>query len=210
MSEWTYALASLAELKEVISVSSEGLDPTLENILKRASEVIETFLGRHVVTRAVDLTEYHTASEHFPGLLYLRQFPTISITSVSEGSWDSGIWTASTLLTANVDYTKDSAAGTLTRLSGSGIGAWATGHERMKVVYRGGVVTADIPGDIKEICLSLAARKYALLRRGGDSSVQSLSDGLGTTTRFLPSDLLRMEQVTLMRWQRFLATGRAA
>jgi hypothetical protein len=105
---------------------------------------------------------------------------------------------------------KDSAAGTLTRLSGSGVGTWATGHERMKVVYRGGVVTVDVPGDIKEICLSLAARKYALLRRGGDSSVQTVSDGMGSTTRFLPSDLLRIEQATLMRWQRLLATGRTA
>ena len=133
------------------------------------------------------------------------------MTSVAEGSWVSGAWVQTTLLVANVDYMKDSANGTLTRLSGSGIGAWATGHERMKVVYRGGVVSVDdVPGEIKGVCLNLATRKYALLRRGGDESVQTVSDGMGSTTRFLPSDLLRIEQATLARWQRLLTTGRAA
>ena len=68
-----------------------------------------------------------------------------------------------------------------------------------------------MPGAIKDVCLSLAVRKYAEQRRG-QAGAQSITDGMGSVTRYLPADLLRIEQDQLWQWRDLhqSTTGRRA
>lgn len=192
----TYALITLDELKEVLQLAGSGQDAVLEGVINRASESIETFLGRELVTRG-SLTEYHTRDSSGCDL-YLGQLPLTTITTVKEGAWSGGTWTASATLVANTDYVADMAAGKLSRLSSGAQGSWARGFESIQVVYAAGyATTAAVPQAIKDVAIALAARKFGQIKRGGDFSAQSVSDGIGSVSRFLPADLLRMDREAL-------------
>lgn len=210
----TYALCSAAELKRAMGASttdanSDDVEDTITDCIEFASAEIETFLNRLLVTRGA-ITEYHTPDGRFPSTLYLTQFPPITITSVSEGFWSGGSWTASDTLTANEDYTNYAAVGQLLRLSSSGSSSWSSGHEAVKVVYTAGYAnTAAVPQAIRRVCVALAKRSYSEIRRG-QASAQSLSDGMGQVTRFLPAELLQMERAALLPFVRHVTTGRAA
>jgi hypothetical protein len=209
MSLSTYALASVDELKQKLSISPEqaGQDVTLENILNRASEAIEAFLGRHIVTRGAK-TEYHTVSYGRSRLVAL-QFPVISVTSVKEGAWSAGTWTAAATLTVGTDYVQDATTGLFIRLSA----CWHSEQDGVQLVYSGGYAsTAAVPAPIKAKCLAIAAREYSQLRRGGDFAAQTISDAAGSVTRFLPAELLRSEQADLVHWKtgNYAPTGRVA
>jgi hypothetical protein len=212
----TYVLASKNELKRAIGLGTtdtltDDQEDKLADALEYASAEIEAFLCRLLVTRGA-ITEYHTASSQIQDgtALYLTQHPVITMTSVTEGYWDSGAWSAQDTLTANEDYASDVAAGTLIRLSGSNRTAWDAGHERVRVVYTAGyATTAAVPQGIRGVCVDLAARKHATWTRG-QAGAQSISDGMGSVTRFLPAELLTMEQHKLMLFRRLVTTGRAA
>lgn len=210
----TYALASLEQTKRACGIDTRiTMQPDAEDDLldaiEWASDEIERFLGRQLVTRG-NLTEYHTAWHESMSRLYLRQFPIISIVSVAEGSWDTGAWTASLALTASTDYMAETERGALLRLSGGSLGAWECGFERVKVVYSAGyATTAAVPDAIRRVALSLVARRWAEKKRGAPGA-QSVSDAMGSVTRFLPAELLRMEQDALQQFRRFLTTGRVA
>ena len=212
----TYALASLDEMKracgvDVLTVQAEG-NNFLDNLfdsLEFASDEIERFLERHLVTRGA-LTEYHTADKAQRSELFLGQFPVISITSVTEGYWSAGAFVTGTTLIAGTDYINDAATGRLIRLSGADQYSWQSGFERVKVVYAAGYAnTAAVPDKIARVCLALAARRFHEVN-SQSAGVQSKTDGLGTVTRFLPAELLRMEQDALAGERRHYTTGRAA
>jgi hypothetical protein len=213
MAEWTYALVSVAELKDVLSIGSDntGQDAVLEAVAQRASEAVESYCQRQFVVRSA-YTEFHSLDANTPAL-FLRQYPIATITSVKEGAWVAGTWTAALTLTAGTDYLAASASGRLQRLSGGGLSCWQSGLESVQVVYTAGYAnTAAVPGALKEVALGLAARKYSQIRRGGDFSAQTVSDGLGSVSRFLPAELLKMEKEQLSPWVRVevCSTGRVA
>jgi hypothetical protein len=216
-----YALASLDEMKRAcgVDVATVLVDGTnfLDNLydsLEFASDEVERYLSRHLVTRAVALTEYHTAQEPSPDVLYLRQYPVISAAPptgaaapvVALGSWSSGAWVLSETLVAGTDYLLNAEVGTITSLSGD----WSCERDAQRVVYWAGyTTTAAVPAKIRRLCLGLAQRRFAEIN-GGLAGVQSKTDGLGTLTRFLPAELLTMEQQALDAERRFRWTGRVA
>jgi len=214
----TYALASLDEMKKACGVNLDTVltdgDNFLENLydsLEFASDEVERYLQRHLVTRG-SLTEYHSASPSDPSVLFLRQFPIISPTApvVVEGYWSAGAYVVSTTLTVGTDYVAHGEEGKLIRLSGGAPTSWAIGYEGVRVVYAGGyATTAVVPDHLQRVCLSLASRRFAEVN-GGVGGVQSKTDGLGTVTRFLPAELLKMEQDALRSERRYYTTGRAA
>lgn len=214
----TYVVASKNEFKRALGISTaaapaleDDVEDTLSDCLEFASDEIERFLGRKLVTRGA-ITEYHTPSTAgYPELLYLTQFPVILFTSVSEGYWSAGAFVVSQALTSLTHYISDSDAGTLIRISDAGsTQPWLSGFETIRVVYTAGyATTADIPQAIRSVAVSLAARRYAAIKRG-NAGAQSFTDALGTVTRFLPAELLQMEQNALLQFRRFLTTGRAA
>lgn len=214
----TYALISPEELKTALgNLSGAAMDATIEGIINRVSDMIEAHLGRLIVTRTVPatpatrITEYHTLDSS-RSVLFLSQYPIITLTSVDEGWWSAGTWTSSLTLTAGTDYIANNPSGKLVRISGGMAGGWLCGMESVRVIYSAGVAsTADVPQGIKDVALSLAGRKFRELQRGGDSA-QQVMDGLGMTTRFLPSELLRMEKDALSAYRPwdFSCTGRVA
>lgn len=203
----TYALVSEAELKGILSidVTQVGQDSVIQGVINRASEAIETFLGRQIVTRG-SITEYHT-TDGYLDVLISNQFPVTTVTSIKEGEWSGGVWTAATTLTASTDYVYEAASGRFFRLNSK----WKAGRDGVQLVYAAGYAnTAAVPGPIKEICLNLAARRYSQIKRGGDFAAQTVSDAVGSVTRFLPSELLTMERQALYAWRshNYSQTGR--
>lgn len=210
----TYVLASKNELKRALLIATtdtlaDDKEDLLSDCIEFASDEIERFLDRLLVTRG-SITEYHTAAPQFAERLYLTQYPPITITSVQEGQWASGTWTAGTTLTASTDYLSEAAAGILIRQSGADVTAWSAGFERVKVVYTAGyATTAAVPIEVRRVAVALASRRFSEMSRG-QGGAQSISDGMGSVTRFLPSELLRMEKEALGSFRRFFTTGRAA
>jgi hypothetical protein len=201
---WPYALVSLAELKDELTVTGYQADAKLESVIARASELIEAELGGEVVTRGAQ-TEYYTR-DHASEVLQLAQWPVIAVTTAKEGAHGgAGSWVASTTLVSGTDYVLDKAAGVLLRISGGSRCAWAQGFESVQVVYRAGyadtagapVDAAAIPAALKDVALAVASRKYNQMKRGGDQGAQSQTDGFGTVSRFVPGDLLRAEREML-------------
>ena len=211
----TYALASVTQTRRACGIDETSVladgSTVLENVLDAiefASAEVERYLDRQVVTRGA-LTEYHTPAAD-PTLLFLAQLPIITITTVVEGYWSDGAYVVSKTLVAGTDYVARTAEGVLVRLSGGSPTSWPTQYEGTRVVYSAGyATTAAVPDHIRRHALSLTARYY-LERQNGLTGVQSRTDGLGTVSRFLPAELLKMEQDALASERRYFTTGRAA
>ncbi len=228
MADRTLSAYSLLSLDETLRACGIATSPaptgdTLNKLLdvaERVTDEIEAFLERQIVTRGSPaITEYHTlgvsesllglqvANERQGAVLQLGQFPIIAITSVAEGAWAAGTWTASYTLTSS-DYTADTAAGRLIRRSGGDTTSWASGFDSVKVVYTAGYsATATVPQRIKRVAAALAARMWGGEKRGY-ADAQSVNDGLGSITRFMPAELLRMERAALASERRYFTTGR--
>ncbi len=209
----TYALASLDQTKRACGVAT-AVSPALptdvnDNLIEAiegAGAQIEDYLERKLVTRGA-ITEYHSPVLERTAI-YLTQFPTISITTVDEGAWSGGAWASSATLVAGTDYLVD--GGRMLRLSSGALGAWPSGFESVRVVYTGGYAnTAGVPDLIRRVALQLAARRFAEIRRG-QPGAQTITDAMGSLTRFLPSELLKMEREALSSERRYYTTGRAA
>lgn len=209
MSLSTYALITPDEIKEALSLQGTGMDVPLENLANGVSDTVETALRRKIVSRG-SLTEYHTL-ERDVSQITLTQRPILSITTVKEGGWWSGAWTAQLVLTANVDYLSDKPAGKLMRMSGNTPTSWMLGIDSVQVVYTAGLAatTALVPAAIKRVALKLACREFQEMRRGGEGA-QQMNDGMGFVTRFMPSELLRLEETALGPFlvETFGSTGR--
>lgn len=198
-----FALVSLAELKAHLTVSGSGLDSVLELVIDRASDAIEAHLAGELVTRGqvTELYTFDASSE----VLQLAQWPVIALATVKEGAHGGGAWTAAATLVEGTDFVVDKAAGRLTRISGGARRRWAVGFESVQVVYRAGYQdaagspadAAPVPPAIRDVCLALAARRYSQIKRAGDFDAQSVSNGMGAVSRFLPGELLRMEREAL-------------
>lgn len=191
MSVLAYSLLSLAELKSHLVVSSTGEDARLEAVINDTTADLENYLQRQVVTRGVDIVEYHTmridVRDVCTSELRPRQWPIISISEVCEdiSNWPRTYPVASRL-TADVDYQiVHTERDYLRRLStGFGVRAWAIGIRPIRLTYRAGYAdTASVPLHIKT-----QAKKYAaLLWREIDRKIQGVqtqNDGLGNFTRF--------------------------
>ncbi len=210
-----YALVTGDELKTALNLSGTGMDTVIEGIVNRVSDMVEAYLGRLIVTRttatpATRITEYHSV-DSFRSELFLTQFPVTTLTSVKEGSWSGAAWVPTTTLVEKTDYLVDKASGKLIRVSAGARGSWAIGLETVEVVYAAGYTdTAAVPQAIKDVALAVAGRKFQELNRGGQA--QQITDGMGMTMRFLPSELLRMEKEALAPWRSwsYSSTGRVA
>jgi hypothetical protein len=214
-----YALASLAQAKRACGVGAQeallesgDVYEDLLDTIEWASAEVERYLCRQIVTRSsaqAPAVEYHTADPCAPTVLRLRQYPVISITSIDEGYWDGGTWTSSETLTTGDYLAREN--GELVRLdTGGAVCSWPTGLEKVRVTYRGGyATTADVPAHIRRVALDLAGRRWAMRRRG-QPGASSISDAMGTVTRFLPAELLKLDHEALQSEVRFTTTGRAA
>ncbi len=184
MSLNTYALAETADLKGYIDLQGAGENKLLENALNTASEIVEGYLRRQIVTRGA-LTEYHTFQTTESELLLL-EWPILTVTNVYEDETRA----YSTALSVNSDYLVSKPRGILIRIGGanSGLEPWEIGFRAIKIEYTAGYAIADVPWDIKDAVLWTAAHLYQESKRKG-WDVNTQTDGLGTVTRFTLSRL---------------------
>jgi len=191
----TYTLFTLTEFKEQLSISGDGKDTPIEQIINRATATVEAYLGRQLVTRG-NLTESHTPDGCFADL-YLLEWPIITVTTVHESA--ERAYDADSLLTVADDYIVSKPAGKIHRVfsGGGGQRVWLPGFRTVQVVYSAGYANRSaVPDDIRSVCWDLMARKWNV-DRSASHGVASLSDATGTVTRFLPSELLSLERQTL-------------
>jgi hypothetical protein len=201
------ALVSVEDLKGFMGgLSGSGQDPRLEEAINAASAIVSEDLGRILVgaapTTPFAVTEYHTILENTHELCLL-DWPIVSVTSIHEDG--SRTYDATTLLTPATDYIIDGKDGRILRVtSGGGARAWLTGFEAIKVVALVGykdqagnpAAAANLPSDLKDVCCWIAARLFQESERKG-WDISSVTDGLGSMTRFTGSRLPPMMQERL-------------
>lgn len=130
--------------------------------------------------------------------IWTRERPILNVLEVNEDS--SRAFAVGTRLVDSTDYILSRPEGRIVRWSGGAPSTWAYGHRVVKNVYSAGYFTAaNVPADIKEVCLSLADRIFAERNREGEVSH---SDALGQVTRFSPAFLTAPMQEQLSTYRR--------
>lgn len=173
------ALLSVAELKSFLFGSGATQDTALESAINRASDLIQSHLGRRLVTPASDYVEYHTLRQASADL-YLMDWPIKTITSVHEDS--SRVYGASSLLTVDTDYIVSKPRGKLIRVSGSATQSWLTGFRAIKVTWSPEYAVADLPAHFKDAALHLASILWQEQSRK-TWGITGVSDDQGNFTR---------------------------
>ena len=211
----TYALVSVEEAKAHLLTPGPGQDGFLEQAINRASDLIEAYLDRQIVTRG-ELTEYHSmatrGSPVYSENLYVLQWPILTVTSVHEDTAWPRTYAAGVLLVVGTGYELAKAKGLIRRLGSGGPTHWATGSRAIRVLYGAGVAnTAAVPARIKAVAHRLVANIKGEMERKAHG-ILAQSDSLGNFTRFGPSTLtddmkadLASERRMEMSW-----TGEAA
>lgn len=197
----TYAILSTAELQAELG-GGTGQDPTqLEDAINSASADIEEWYGGHIVTRGARTTYYSPDGDC---VLLLAQFPVIAITSVHECASSPRVYGADQLLVSGTDYSLESPADSLprlTRLDASGLPTeWEDGWRTVKVIYSAGYATASaVPRKLKTWTRQLAAVRYRENVRGGQGAIQT-QDGFGQITRLPRAQVEKSIRHALMQY----------
>lgn len=160
-------------------------DDEIRDAINDSSALIRRHCGRRFLFLGTDYVEFHDVW-HGESILYLREKPIISITSVEEDSQRN--YGAGSVLTAGDDYLLDKNRGTLTRVSGADVWRWETGARSVRVTYQGGYndVAGDkvnIVNDLKRACI----KQCLLILREDDREMQgvsSVTDTVGSVTKF--------------------------
>lgn len=213
-----YALVTLSEAKDHLGTPGGGKDAYIESAINRASDLIESYLDRQIVTRG-SLVEYHTMQADgaalFTEKLWTLQFPIIAVASVNEDSAWPRTYGASSLLVEGTDYEVAKAKGLIRRLSSTGTWLWASspggGSRAIRVTYTAGYAAAAVPERIKTVALRLIANMWGENERKA-FGLLSQSDSQGNFTRFGPTTLSKDMQDDLYteRRQGMCETGEAA
>lgn len=192
------AIIDTEYLRSALSIAGSAKEPVVEEVIHRATGRIETYLGRHLITRG-EITEFHTlplslSRRHFDedlwfaagntSEIYLSQWPIISVTSVKLSAGDIPR-TYPTVLVAGTDYDISKAPGKLVSLAG----VWPTGWRMIEVKATLGYANrAAIPDDIRGVAVRLAATAWQEITRAS-YGLSSVTDAAGSFTRYLPADL---------------------
>lgn len=185
MSVGTYALVSLDELRAAIGAADggPGQDANLEKCIDRATAWLENETNRKFITRG-NTTEYHTVrdGEH---TIRVAEWPITTVVSVHETTTIPRTYGATALLVDGTDYRVVKELGLIRRISSAELTRWQTGYQAIKVIYTYGYATsASVPEDLKQIALFVAISMFKETDRAR-WGVSSVTDGLGTVTRYL-------------------------
>lgn len=177
------SIVSLDEVKLELGISDSGNDALLLSIINRSFARIEAFLSRVLVTRAADLTEFHSLYRA-DATLWTLDRPIISITTIHEDR--TRAYGASSKLTDGTDYIVHKAAGKVSRIT-SATGSrtsWETGFRAVRVVGSFGSADTDsVPWEIKDPGLRHVARTYREITRE-HNDIASIQDDVGRVQYF--------------------------
>ena len=179
-------IATLAEVKTLLEISSATYDTLLTELLTGISARFDTACNR-VLEREVDRVDSHDGGG---AVISLALYPVESFTSVKEDL--DRDFAGATALTENTDYWCDAKAGLLWREATT----WLSGRGIVEVTYTGGYVAAGsspgagqtgMPEDLQRAA-QLQCR-YEFLRRNELGLLQAGTSGSNVHT-FSPMGLL--------------------
>jgi uncharacterized phiE125 gp8 family phage protein len=148
------SIVGLDDAKTYLRITGTGDDDALRDVLEAASDLCERYT-RKVWRRSTITAELHSGGTD---VLYLRQAPVVSITSVT----DTGVAvTAST-------YTLDAPTGRLFFGDTRSTGYWTAGQENISVTYVTGPPAGVVPAYIRQGLLVLVEHLWATQRGGSN------------------------------------------
>jgi Phage gp6-like head-tail connector protein len=161
VSDVTRLIVGLDDAKTYLRITGSSDDEQLRDVLEAASDLCE----RH--TRKVWRRTTVTAELHSGGgdVLYLRQAPVVSVTSVT----DTGVAITSSY------YTLDAPTGRLFFGDTVSTGYWTPGQENISVTYVTGPPSGVVPAYIRRGLLVLLEHLWATQR--GGSNLPRLAGG---------------------------------
>jgi len=177
------ALARLSLLKDDLKISGTPQDARLKEALLGATSMAESHTNRlHLEKPDADITEYYSPSDVLNDRLYLRNFPTGTITTIKE---NFGLSDVSTI--ASGDYTVFDDEG-FVRFDDDTPDD--TGINTIEVTYSPGYTTTnwetlalgsplgDVPADLERAVMMLASKFWLDSKQGhGRAGVSSKSRG---------------------------------
>ncbi len=144
-----YALTSLADVKESLSITGTSQDNLIRRKINQATDMIESFCGKNNSQHFISTTY---TSEEYDGTgtdqLILKNRPVISISNFSERNTTQNVNSWTTI--DSQDYFVDLTAGVIDCRFGI-LPAW----NLYKVTYIAGFAT--IPSDLAEACVMLSS-----------------------------------------------------
>lgn len=180
-----YAVITDADLAiEVPVTNSAAVVDQLKDVCNRVTGNLEAYCRRELITRAVDRVEFHTLNRACYEIDAI-QYPIISVSEVNEDFTRQ--YAIATRLTADVDYILSKPRGRIIRMldAKSGRRPWLRGYRAIRLTLRAGYAAdrSDLPYDIRDVALQLAAMTYREATRGGQG-ILSQTDAAGTLTRW--------------------------
>lgn len=168
MAAQSYSFVSVADMKSMLDISESTWDSILEDLIDQCTKFIMNFCGgRTFLGTGSDATEYYDGTDQ--NKLFLKNFPIISVTSISYrsgGTYATPTWTA---FDADNDYIRDDVKGIIF------FGPMPRGRQNIQVVYKAGYAdAASVPDD-----LHLAVRKLVAKEFGRRKSQGALNESLG-------------------------------
>lgn len=160
----TYSLVSLPDVKTLLGSTVPDDDNLIAELINRYSVLIETYLGRNVISR-VYIEDYDGGGFDE---LFTNQYPITSISGIyNDTDWN---WTADTLIDSDY-YRKAQDGNSIIFTSDVTLGDY---RENIRVVYTAGYST--VPEDIQMACIEEVARAFKNRQEIGVTS-KSLGDG---------------------------------
>ncbi len=138
-------LVTLAEYKNAAGITSTNSDSVIISLVPKVSAFIKNYCNRSIIDySSVDKTEIATVA--YSDIIYLKEAPIISVTSVSE-SYDYG--QSYNALALYTDYVVDTEYDAIVRV-GTNFSATRNG---VKIVYKGGYT--EVPEPLKQGAIEL-------------------------------------------------------
>ncbi|MEO0166754.1 MAG: head-tail connector protein [candidate division WOR-3 bacterium] len=185
------ALTTVANLKRYLDIEDNSHDSLLEELINRATLVIESLCNRKFKNlnsngELQTVTEYHDGGT---SSIRLKYYPVSEIVAVYE---DPGREFGADTLLDSSEYTVDEESGILKFDAGNFI----RGNKTIKVVYKGGYTTS--PYDLEQVCIELAGILFKSTDTLGTSS-KSFADG---SAAFYENRLSLISREVIERYRR--------
>lgn len=153
----TTALTNLSRVKAFLGITASTNDALLTTLINGVSAEIQQWLSRDIV-QATETNEKKTAWGG-DDAIYLRHYPIVSVTTVTEDG---------TALVEDTDFEHtqaDDRAGRLARISGGDPYPWTTGTRNIAVTYAHGFAT--VPEGLAQAATELVAHDFRSSTPGG-------------------------------------------
>lgn len=154
-------MITLDDLKEYLQITEDTQNFFLEKCIVNATEYINTYCSRKFITGSYTEQVKMYRDELLNKYFYLKNFPVSEVGEEIEGG--------GTLPAITIEYLDDTYAWTeltdfsFAILSEEGkvfIDEDISIYKSVRVTYTGGYALADMPGDLQEACLMMAAAYY--------------------------------------------------